>query len=85
VGKWYCSYPELIECHDPEMIPVDVQIEGLRMNDISLSKSIYTKKQFDEFATFQDSQGTRRAYLAETVELAYFGQNAELGKVKQLF
>jgi hypothetical protein len=22
-GKWYCSYPELKECHDPEMLPVD--------------------------------------------------------------
>jgi hypothetical protein len=41
------------------------------MNDINLSKSIYTKKQLDEFATFQDSQGTRRAYLAKTAELAY--------------
>jgi hypothetical protein len=42
------------------MIPVDkVQIEGLPMNDIGLCKSIYTKKQLNEFATFQDSQGTR--------------------------
>jgi hypothetical protein len=58
------------------MLPVDgVQIEGLRMNDIVLGKSIYTKKQLDEFATFQDSQGTRRAYLAETAELAYIGRN----------
>jgi hypothetical protein len=23
-GKWYCSYPELRECHDPTMLPVDV-------------------------------------------------------------
>ncbi len=22
-GKWYCSYPELKECYDPEMLPVD--------------------------------------------------------------
>jgi hypothetical protein len=21
-GKWYCSYPELKECHDPAMLPV---------------------------------------------------------------
>jgi hypothetical protein len=45
------------------------------MNDIGLGKSIYTKKQLDEFATFQDSQRTRRAYLAETAELAYIGRN----------
>jgi hypothetical protein len=53
----------------------EVRIEGLRMNDIRLGKSIYTKKQLDEFAAFQDSQGTRRAYLAETAELAYMGRN----------
>jgi hypothetical protein len=41
-GKWYCSYPELRECHDPAMLPVDeVRIEGLKMNDIGLGKSIY--------------------------------------------
>jgi hypothetical protein len=39
------------------------------------AKSIYTKKKLDEFATFQDSQRTRRAYLAETAELAYIIRN----------
>jgi hypothetical protein len=75
-GKWYCSYPELRKCHDPAMLPVDeVRIESVEMNDIRLGKSIYTKKQLDEFAAFQDSQETRKAYLAETAELAYKGQN----------
>jgi hypothetical protein len=55
-GKWYCSYPELRESHDPAMLPVDeVQIESLRMNDLGLGKSMYTKKQSDKFAPFQDS------------------------------
>ncbi len=51
------------------------------MNDIGLGKSIYTKAQLDEFAWFQDSQGTRKAYLAETAELAYVGrlENGEWG------
>ncbi len=40
-----------------------------------MGKSIYTKKQLEEFAAFQDSQGTRKAYLAETAELAYMGRN----------
>jgi hypothetical protein len=31
------------------------------------------KKQLDKFATIQDSQGMRRAYPAETAELAYNG------------
>jgi hypothetical protein len=41
------------------------------MSDIGLGKRIYIKKQLDKFAAFQGSQGTRRAYLAETAELAY--------------
>jgi hypothetical protein len=72
-GKWYCSYPELKEYHDPEMLPVDeVRIDPVKVNDIGLGKSIYTKEQLEEFALFQDSQGTRKAYLAK---MAYTGRN----------
>ncbi len=81
-GKWYCSYPELKECHDPAMLPVDeVKIDPVEVNNIGLGKSIYTKEHLDEFARFQDSQGTRKAYLAETAELAYTGrtENGEWG------
>ncbi len=75
-GKWYCSYPELRECHNLAMLPVDEgRIKLVEMNDIGLCKSIYTKKQLGEFAAFQDSQGTRKAYIAETAELAYKGRN----------
>jgi hypothetical protein len=81
-GKWYCSYPELKECHEPAMLPVDmVKIDPVEVSDIGLGKSMYTKEQLDEFACFQDSQGTRKAYLAETGELAYTGrtENGEWG------
>ncbi len=75
-GKWYCSYPELKECHDPEMLPADeVRIDPVQVSNISLGKSIYTQEQLDEFARFQDSQGTRKVYLAETAEMAYIGRN----------
>jgi hypothetical protein len=75
-GKWSCSYPELKECHDPEMLPVDeVRIDPVKVNNIGLDKSIYTQEQLDEFARFQDSKGTRKAYLAETAEMAYSGRN----------
>jgi hypothetical protein len=75
-GKWYCSYPDLRECYDPTMLPVDeVKIDPVTLNNIGLGKSIYSKEQLEEFATFQDSQGTRKAYLAETAELAYMGRN----------
>jgi hypothetical protein len=90
-GKWYCSYPDLRECHDPAMLPVDeVKINPTTVNNIRLGKSIYTKEQLEEFATFQDIQGTRKAYLAETAELAYMGRNEKgkwglaLGPVAQL-
>jgi hypothetical protein len=75
-GKWYCSHPVLKECHDPAMLPVDeVRIDPVKVNDIGLGKSIYTKEQLEEFARFQDSQGTQKAYLAETAEMAYTGRN----------
>ncbi len=75
-GKWYCSYPGLKECHDPEMLPVDeVRIDPVKVDDIGLGKSIYTQQQLDEFARFQDSQGTQKAYLAETAEMAYISRN----------
>jgi hypothetical protein len=75
-GKWYWSYPELKECHNPDMLPVDeVRIDTVKVNDIGLGKSIYTQEQLEEFARFQDSQGTRNAYLAETAEMAYSGRN----------
>jgi hypothetical protein len=73
----------LKECHDPAMLPVgEVKIDPVEVNNIGLGKSIYTKEQLDEFARFQgDSQGTRKAYLAETAELAYTGrtENGEWG------
>ena len=79
-GKWDCSYPEIRECHDPAMLPVEeVKIEDVRLTSLGLGKSIYTRGQLEEFAIFQDSQGTRRAYLAETAELAYGGRSESGG------
>jgi hypothetical protein len=75
-GKWYCSYPVLKECHNLAMLPVDeVRIDPIKINNIGLGKSIYTKEQLEEFARFQDSQGTRKACLAETTEMANTGRN----------
>jgi hypothetical protein len=77
-GKWYCSYLVLKECHDPAMLPVDeVRINPVTVNNIGLGKSIYTREQLEEFAQFQDSQGTRKAYLAETAEMTYIGRNGK--------
>jgi hypothetical protein len=57
-GKWYCSYLDLKEYHDPAMMPVDeVKIDPVIVNNIGLRKSIYTREQLEEFAWFQGSQG----------------------------
>jgi hypothetical protein len=64
------------------MLPVgEVKIDPVEISDVGLGKSLYTKAQLDEFARFQDSQGTRKAYLAETAELAYVSRtpNGEWG------
>ena len=37
--------------------------------------TIYSKEQMEDFARFQDSQNTRKAYLAEAAELAYLGRS----------
>jgi hypothetical protein len=51
------------------MLLVDeVKIDPMTINNIGLWKSIYTREQLEVFARFQDSQGTWKAYLAETAE-----------------
>jgi hypothetical protein len=71
-GKWYCAFPQIRDCGEPGQIPMtplktqDVQVLG-----IGLGKSIYSPEQIDEFIRFQVSQGTRRAFLAESAERAY--------------
>jgi hypothetical protein len=56
------------------MVPEDdVQIETIRMSDIGLEKA-HTPKT-GGVATFLDSQGTRKASLAETAVLTHGGRN----------
>jgi hypothetical protein len=65
-GKWYCSFPALRDCAEPAQLPVDpVKISDVNDLDLGLGRSIYSKEQMEDFALFQDSQNTRRAYLAE--------------------
>jgi hypothetical protein len=54
-----------------------VNIEDEDVLDLGLGRSIYSKAQVEEFLKFQDSQGTRRAYLTETAELAYGGRGED--------
>ncbi len=53
----------------------DVPVLGM-----GLGKSIYSPEQIDEFIRFQESQGTRHAFLAESAERAYNSRfGGELG------
>jgi hypothetical protein len=75
-GKWYCSFPALRDCVEPAQLPVDpVKVTDVNVLDLGLGRSIYSKEQMEDFARFQYSQNTRRAYLAETAELAYLGRS----------
>jgi hypothetical protein len=75
-GIWYCSFPALRDCAEPAQLPVDpVKITDVNVLDLGLGKSIYSKEQMEDFARFQDSQNTRRAYLSETAQLAYLGRS----------
>jgi hypothetical protein len=44
--------------------------------NLGLGRSIYSPAQLEEFARFQESQGTLRAVLAESAERAYNGRVA---------
>jgi hypothetical protein len=50
-----------------------ITIDDVRVMNLSLGRSIYSPVQLEEFARFQESQGTRRAFLAESAERAYYG------------
>ncbi len=77
-GKWYCAYSTIWECAPPRDLPVEaVNIDEKDLLDLGLGRSIYSKEQVEEFLRFQDSQGTRKAYLAETAELAYSGRASD--------
>ncbi len=54
-----------------------VQIDKDDLLDLGLVRSICSRVQVEEFLKFQDSQGTRRAYLMETAELAYSGHGED--------
>jgi hypothetical protein len=77
-GVWYCSFPELRECAPPREIPVEpVLINEGSVIGLGLGRSIYSQEQVNNFLAFQDSQGTRKAYLAETAEIAYWARGED--------
>ena len=48
-----------------------IAIDDIKVMNLGLGRSIYHPAQLEEFARFQESQGTRHAFLAESAERAY--------------
>ena len=48
-----------------------IAIDDIKVMNLGLGRSIYSPAQLEEFALFQESQGTRHAFLAESAERAY--------------
>ncbi len=48
-----------------------IAIDDVKVMDLGLGRSIYSPEQLEEFARFQESQGTRHAFLTESAERAY--------------
>jgi hypothetical protein len=48
-----------------------ITIDNIKIMNLGLGRSIYSPAQLEEIACFQESQGTRRAFLAESAKRAY--------------
>jgi hypothetical protein len=56
-----------------------IAIDDIKVMNLGLGRSIYSPAQLDEFARFQESQGTRRAFLAESAKRAYSSRAQQWG------
>jgi hypothetical protein len=71
-GRWYCAFLEIRDCAEPGRIPMKpIAIDDINVMNLGLGRSIYSPAQLEQFAHFQESLGTRRAFLAESAERAY--------------
>jgi hypothetical protein len=68
-GRWYCAFPEIRDCAEPGRKPIT--IDDIKVMNLGLGRSIYSPAQLEEFACYQGSQETRRAFFAENAERAY--------------
>jgi len=80
--RWYCAYPQIPDCIEPGRIPIKpVNLDDVEVMNLGLGRSIYSPEQLEEFMPFQESQGTRRAFLANSAEHAC---NSRVGRVSNL-
>jgi hypothetical protein len=74
-GQWYCVHPSIPSPSPPPGTCLwrGVQVNEDNLLDLAPGWSTYSKAPVEEFLKFQDSQGTLRANLAESAELAFGG------------
>jgi hypothetical protein len=73
--RWYCAYPQIQDCSEPGRIPIKpINIDDVEIMNLGLGRSIYSPEQLEDFMRFQESQGTRQAFLADSAECAYNSQ-----------
>jgi len=71
-GRWYCAFLEIRDCAEPGRIPMKpITIDDIKVMNLGLGRSIYSPAELEEFARFQESQGTPQAFLAESAERAF--------------
>ena len=74
-GKWFCSYPEILECTPPKRIMIDgVQIEDLSYGALHFGDSIYSKTMLDTFEQLAQAEFGRKAFLVDSAHQALAGQ-----------
>jgi hypothetical protein len=58
-GRWYCAFPEIRDCAETGRIHMKpIAIDDIKVMNLGLGRSIYSPAQLEEFACFQESQGT---------------------------
>jgi hypothetical protein len=73
-GRWYCTFLEIRDCAEPGRILMKpIAIGDIKVMNLVLGRSIYSPAQLEEFAHFQESQGTRHTFLAERAYNSWAG------------
>ena len=77
-GRWFCAYPDLLECQAPSLFPIEPLGIADRSDDElhGLGRSIYSKEQIEQFLIYQEVSGSRAAFLSAQTQIAFKNRNA---------
>lgn len=76
IGKrWFCSYPNLVECKSPEEVAIQpIHIDDQQsVSSLHLGEGLYSLEQQAKFDYFVSVERARAAYLADTTHQAIQG------------